>query len=593
MLPRFRLRPVTFTQMNSKRRSNIVGAAQGAACVAAVAACLVQFTAAEAKVQPTALPNQAVEDKWAVVVGISKFEDTSLDLRFAAKDATDFAAFLEKEGAGGGNFKPDHVKLLTDITATHESIMEVLGDYWLPKLARRNDLVVIYFATHGSASGMDNEGVNYLLAHNSDTNALYATGISIQELTKKVRERVHCDRVVIIIDACHSGAAEPCPPGQTPPPSRTVGHNVDAAKLAEGTGQLVICSSQPDEASFESRVYPNGVFTHWFIEGLKSQPSLKAAFEFTRKHVYDEVENTYLRCQMPVLRSAWAGADVLLTSKPTLARKVDLKDDRDSVLSDYIADLDATLKRAWQAPAEMKQPAKVRFLVSADGSISNVTVEQSCGDKAIDVKAAALLMAASPVKRLPPEAPQKVGMNYKFLPRGVSASSTESDTTAELPNRICVVGADATANQGLDATLTDTIASALRRFTSENFSSFACKDDEQADAFSQAKQSGFKSGDAALWQRIGQKEQAKFLLVASVDRPPMKLKSGETVGKVAAVTINLISGQTGAVLESINGMLQLDKNGGAREAGSYLQDMLMLELQPMLEERLKQPGAQR
>src|ERR1700677_379736 len=50
--------------------------------------------------------NRPIADKWALVIGVSKFQDPTIpQLRFAAKDAQDFANFLVKEQ----NFAPDHV----------------------------------------------------------------------------------------------------------------------------------------------------------------------------------------------------------------------------------------------------------------------------------------------------------------------------------------------------------------------------------------------------------------------------------------------------------------------------------------------------
>ncbi len=68
--------------------------------------------------------NRPVKDKWALIVGISKFADPSINLRFAAKDALDFRDYLIKDA----NFAPDHVRMLIDSQATREHILEEFGD---------------------------------------------------------------------------------------------------------------------------------------------------------------------------------------------------------------------------------------------------------------------------------------------------------------------------------------------------------------------------------------------------------------------------------------------------------------------------------
>ena len=90
--------------------------------------------------------NRPVLDKWALVVGISKFKDDKINLKYAAKDAKDFARFL----ITNQNFSEDHVLLLTDEKATRANVLGALGSQWLPRLANPNDLVVLYFSSHGS-----------------------------------------------------------------------------------------------------------------------------------------------------------------------------------------------------------------------------------------------------------------------------------------------------------------------------------------------------------------------------------------------------------------------------------------------------------
>lgn len=147
--------------------------------------------------------DRPVKDKWALVIGISEFADRKINLRFPAKDAKDFYDFLISDGG----FSQDHVKLLSNEKATRSNILSTIGDRWLPRVAHPDDLVVIYISSHGSPADLDVGGVNYVVAYDTDTESLYATGIPLQDLMRIIKARVHCDRVVMILDACHSGAA--------------------------------------------------------------------------------------------------------------------------------------------------------------------------------------------------------------------------------------------------------------------------------------------------------------------------------------------------------------------------------------------------
>lgn len=255
-----------------------------------------------------------VADKWALIVGISKFNDEKINLKFAAKDATDFADFLIKHE----NFAPDHVLLLTDDKATRKNILESLGSKWLPRLAMPSDLVVLYFSTHGSPSDIDEGGVNYLIAHDTELDNLYATGIPMQDLVHMIKGRVHSDRIVIFLDACHSGATTADGKGIV----RV--SNVDADAVVQGTGQLVISSSAPNERSWESKNDSNGVFTKHLISALSKNgaaTTLGSAFGELKQEVQAEVLRDRAQLQTPVMRSKWQGADLALALPPVKPRQ--------------------------------------------------------------------------------------------------------------------------------------------------------------------------------------------------------------------------------------------------------------------------------
>lgn len=265
--------------------------------------------------------NRPIKDKWALVIGVSKFKDKDLNLQFASKDAKDFAKFLSEKA----QFQADHIKVLTDEQATRENILATIGDKWLPRVANPDDLVVIFISSHGSPSEVDVKGANFLLCHNTDKNNLYATGIGMDELTKRIKDRCHSDRVVVFLDACHSGSAQASGKGVF----RV--KNFDAESIAQGTGQLVVCSSMPTQTSWESTRYPNGVFTHCLMEALQVNgpgTKLKDAYVVLKDKVQEEVIRDRGVQQTPMLKMKWDGDDLILATPPTQVRPA-LEDDED------------------------------------------------------------------------------------------------------------------------------------------------------------------------------------------------------------------------------------------------------------------------
>lgn len=123
-------------------------------------------------------PSTPIGDKWAVIIGISKFADPDVPaLRYSAKDAQDFYEYLTSHTGGG--FAQDHVKISRDETATKANILDAVGDSFLPRAAAPEDLVLVYLSTHGSPAGRDIKGVNYVIAYDTEKKRLFATGINM------------------------------------------------------------------------------------------------------------------------------------------------------------------------------------------------------------------------------------------------------------------------------------------------------------------------------------------------------------------------------------------------------------------------------
>lgn len=254
-------------------------------------------------------------DKWAIVIGIDKFQNPKIpELQYASKDAGDFSKFLVEKG----NFARDHVLLLTNEHATHESIKDAIGDSWLPRRASADDLVVLFASTHGSPKEIDVAGENFLVAYDTDPAKLFTTGIKFADLAPTIKQRTGCDRIVLLLDACNSGAANVGGKGL----ART--GNFDVNALA-GEGQIVISSSSADQRSFESKRYENGVFTKQLIASLQSEgpnTTLTAAFQDLKEQVENEVRFDRKQTQTPVMRSKWVGGELILIAVPAHPRSV-------------------------------------------------------------------------------------------------------------------------------------------------------------------------------------------------------------------------------------------------------------------------------
>lgn len=263
-------------------------------------------------------PSRPIRDKWAVVIGIDSFKDPRIPkLRFSSKDAKDFAKFLVEKG----EFSKDHVIVLLNENATRNNIYSALGDTWLPRHVLADDLVLIYASTHGSPKELDVGGDNFLIAYDTIQDELFTTGIKLQDLAPTVKQRTQCDRLVFILDACNSGAAETGGKGLY----RST--NFDVGSLA-GQGQIIISSSDANQRSWESKRYDNGVFTRNLMNALEEQKAsnLDQAFDKLKDGVQQEVRFDRKAFQTPIMRSKWEGDPLIITAKPVAPRTVPTDD---------------------------------------------------------------------------------------------------------------------------------------------------------------------------------------------------------------------------------------------------------------------------
>ena len=297
------------------------------------------------------VPLKPVADKWALVVGISNFKDPSINLRFAAKDAVDFRNYLIFEA----NFQPDHVKLLTDHNASRDNIVAHLGDKWLRRVSRPDDLVVVYVSSHGTSARKEIGDANFIVAYETNMSNAVLSGIPMQFFTTGIKDLIDCERVVIIMDVCHGGALrqktleaaiaetrshshengaekaklEKLHPGSKAlvrNPNMTISTTGDGGGLNIGSGQIILASSEADQVSWESKNYANGVFTRQLIESLRTKgenTSLQQAYRLMRGRVEQEVLRTRAEIQTPVMvQNSWHGGDVFLSVKPAAPRAV-------------------------------------------------------------------------------------------------------------------------------------------------------------------------------------------------------------------------------------------------------------------------------
>lgn len=198
---------------------------------------------------------------YLVSIGINTYKDTKLNLRYAQPDARAIIDYFTK--AGQKTFKAIKHLSLYDEQATRDNIISTIKSLE----AKTTDVVVIFLAGHGETLGQ----MFYFLPHEmrfaTDPDSdLRDHGLSTAALGEALRE-VKAQKVVLILDACYSGAAISAL-GQILA-SRAAGTHVKAAKLFARTyGTFLIAASTDAQFALEASELGHGVLTYTLLAGL-------------------------------------------------------------------------------------------------------------------------------------------------------------------------------------------------------------------------------------------------------------------------------------------------------------------------------------
>jgi WD40 repeat protein len=195
-----------------------------------------------------------------LAIGISKYNPAnakSLQLLFADGDANGLASKIVTTQAGIYTVKP---QVLPNQDASKAGILQALATMrnGMEK-GGGNDLAVVFFSGHGAML----DGELYLLPYDVDTRTpagVKATALSIDELNRELRALASHGRVLVLLDACHSGATTI--DGALAMNSTLLRTGLAAANIT------VLTSSSGAEVSREDAAWQHGAFTKVLLDAF-------------------------------------------------------------------------------------------------------------------------------------------------------------------------------------------------------------------------------------------------------------------------------------------------------------------------------------
>ena len=182
-------------------------------------------------------------------VGVSDYPASDLqNLNYAAKDAQDFVQTISESDIE--MYKEVKPHLIVNKDAKAAILRTRLTE--LSQRVSQDDVVMLYFSGHG----INQNDEKYFITYDASAEEYY-NGLSFEFIKRRMLDMVakHC-RVIVFMDACHSGAM--------------FGIKGSMKEITFATpGVIGFYSSTANEKSAEMEKLQNGVFTNVLLSGLK------------------------------------------------------------------------------------------------------------------------------------------------------------------------------------------------------------------------------------------------------------------------------------------------------------------------------------
>jgi metacaspase-1 len=204
----------------------------------------------------------------ALLIGIGEAYPDPLTLSSVVRaDAEGLAAVLKDPALCG--YPESQIILLLDEQATRANIIRGLKD--LAAAAQPDETVFFFFSGHGTHRESGPEEGNYLVPVDWKGSDPLGSGIRSDELSTLLGE-IRSDRVVVVLDACHSDGAVQLKAIEDVLKGFTFGLGVKGLdRLASGIGRTVISSCREDEQSMTFIATGHSLFTNFLLEGLRGK----------------------------------------------------------------------------------------------------------------------------------------------------------------------------------------------------------------------------------------------------------------------------------------------------------------------------------
>ena len=235
--------------------------------------------------EPTSIRKPSLH---AVMIGVDDYKDDNLDLNYAAKDANDLHQALEQASKKFFNVDDTNRVFFYNLTRNREgklgtdkikgktpdkaNINQTLEE--IEKKSKPEDILLVFFAGHGEIVDKDQ-----LLLLTTEATSANFEGIRMRELLEQLN-KIPAGKRVLILDACHSGAAinnmdmaQLTGKRDVKDAERQSQRLKELDKLASKSGFAIITASSSDQKALELPQYEHGLMTYALLNAMLNNKS--------------------------------------------------------------------------------------------------------------------------------------------------------------------------------------------------------------------------------------------------------------------------------------------------------------------------------
>lgn len=225
---------------------------------------------------------------WGMAIGVSKYQSSAIDLKYADQDALKLASFFQEQA--GKSFSEVHFKTLVNDQVTRNSIIEGITEH-LGKAAP-DDIIFLFVAGHGTKHRQS--GSYYFMPADADFDSILSKGLRMSDFEESIKIlSKNVNKIIVAMDTCHSGALEVGMRGGAESEDL-------AAAMNAASGLYILSASKAGEVSMESDKFKldpkfsgHGAFTYTMIDAMQGAAnydkddyiSLNEVFQYVARQV--------------------------------------------------------------------------------------------------------------------------------------------------------------------------------------------------------------------------------------------------------------------------------------------------------------------